>query len=156
MLTYVQVEIRTDAFKLLTSTVRPNYRGATGISNWYAVLEVLGVLAVITNCLLIGFSFEALARIVDYNNFKVLGAIVIMEHGILFIKYLIAMLVPDTPGRIVKQIAFQQFCREQIVKKVTGVVDKKFEDETAEDDLNNVDHIIEEKKNNLLGINLTE
>jgi hypothetical protein len=121
----------------------------------YAVLEVLGVLAVITNCLLIGFSFEALAKILDYNNFKILGTIVCMEHGIMFIKYLISVLVPDTPGRIVKQIAFQEFCREQIIKKVTGVVDKKFEDETQDDDLNNVDHIIEEKQSaNLLGFNI--
>ena len=37
------IEIRTDAFKLLTATQRPNYQGANGIGSWHAVLEVLGI-----------------------------------------------------------------------------------------------------------------
>ena len=73
----------------MTSTVRPHYRGATGISNWYAVLEILGILAVITNCLLIGFSFEALARLLDFDNFKVLAVIVCMEVMMMIINAIV-------------------------------------------------------------------
>jgi len=151
------VEIRTDAFKFIDSTVRPDYKGATGIGNWYAVLEILGVIAVITNCLLIGYSFSGIARLFDPQNrgYYTLAVIVCMEHGILFIKYIIATLIPDVPGQVVKQIAFQKFCKEQIAKQrelSTNVDSMK-----GTDDLNDVDEMIaadEAEKINPFGINL--
>jgi hypothetical protein len=75
------IEIRTDAFKLLSSTARPDYKGASGIGNWYGVLEVLGVIAVITNCLLVGFSFGAISGLSgsDHRAFVTFLIIVIME-----------------------------------------------------------------------------
>jgi len=150
------IEIRTDAFKLLSSTVRPDYKGAEGIGNWYGVLEILGIISVITNCLLIGFSFDTISREFpkdDSRKFYVFGVVIIMEHGILFIKYLISILVPDVPGDIVKEEAFQEFCKEQILKKVTGVKEPApFE---AQDDLNEVDALIEAQEAEKGGLNLT-
>ena len=73
------VEIRTDAFKLLDAYTRPEYKGAESIGAWYAILEIMGVISVITNCLLIGFQFAALADLLEYNKFHTLAAIVIIE-----------------------------------------------------------------------------
>jgi len=153
------IEIRTDAFKLLSSTKRPDYKGAATIGVWYDVLEVLGILAVLTNCLLIGFSFDAISK--EFNPtrraFDTLAIIVCMEHAILFIKYIISMMVPDVPGEVAREIIFQEFCKEQLLKKMTGVKEEpKFEG--GQDDLNDVDALIEANEDeqlNPLGLNLT-
>ncbi len=78
------IEIRTDAFKLLSSTKRPDYKGASDIGVWYDVLEIVGVLAVITNCLLVGFSFDAISKNFtsldpDTQRFQVLAIVICME-----------------------------------------------------------------------------
>jgi len=111
------VEIRTDAFKLVDATVRPFYRGAQNIGTWYTILEVLGVVAVITNCAMIGLSFTALNQSLGGNPFACLGIIVIIEHVILFAKFIIAVLIPDHPGWIQKEMAKQDYIRSQTMKQ---------------------------------------
>jgi len=54
------IEVRTDAFKIISSYSRPIIKQATGIGHWYAVLEIISIIAVINNCFLIGFAFEPL------------------------------------------------------------------------------------------------
>jgi len=113
------VEIRTDAFKLLTGCCRPNYRGAQNIGTWYAILELLGVVAVFTNCALIGLSFEVLyASVSGYGTpeFFTLAIVVIMEHFIFILKYVIAFLVPDYPGWIIKKLAFEEWLKQEAFK----------------------------------------
>jgi len=118
------VEIRTDAFKLLDSTVRPHYRGAQDIGSWYHILEVLGILSVITNCLLIGFSFKAVADLfngssIDNRKFQIFAVAVIIEHAMLFLKYVIAELIPDVPGWVRRETARSEYMKEQTFKKFT-------------------------------------
>jgi len=151
------IEIRTDAFKLLSSTRRPDYKGASDIGVWYTVLEILGVLAVVTNCLLVGFSFNAISQNFTTVNpglerFQVFAIIVCMEHAILFIKYVISTIVPDVPGDVAREIIFHEFCKEQLLKKMTGV---KEDPASGQDDLNDVDDLIkakEEQELNPLGL----
>jgi len=153
------VEIRTDAFKLLTSYKRPDYRGAVDIGIWYDILEAFGIIAVITNCLLVGFTFSAIPELFDSpltRAFFTLVVIVCMEHAILVIKYFLSMVIPDVPGDISKKIVFQEFCKEQIFKKMTGVkIDVVLE---QHDDLNDVDALIaanEQDQLNPLGLTLS-
>jgi len=121
------VEIRSDAFKILTANPRPPYRGAANIGTWYHILEVLGIIAVVTNCALIGLSFEVIIDffytkdpltqvVTNDGRFGALGVIVIVEHGILILKYIIAYLVPDYPGWIVKRVALSEFIKEETQK----------------------------------------
>jgi len=110
------VEIRTDGFKLLTANPRPDYRGAQNIGTWYSILEVLGIVSVMTNVAQIGLSFEVIYDLTGYNQFETLGIIVIMEHVIIFLKYLIAFLVPDYPGWIVKRMALEEFIKDETIK----------------------------------------
>jgi len=151
------IEIRTDAFKLLSSTKRPDYKGASDIGVWYTVLEILGILAVITNCLLVGFSFDAISQnflqlTPGLERFQVFAIIICMEHAILFIKYLISTVVPDVPGDVAREIIFHEFCKEQLLKKMTGV---KEDPASGQDDLNDVDELMkakEEEELNPLGL----
>jgi len=110
------VEIRTDTYKWLTSFNKPFYRGATDIGGWYTVLEVLSYIAVVTNVLLIGFSFPTLHDLLQ-DSYPVLWTVVILEHIILLMKFLISSLVPDVPEEIRTVIAKQQYIQQQLVKK---------------------------------------
>jgi len=112
------VEIRTDAFKITNAVTRPRYRGAQNIGTWYYILEFLGIVAVITNCTLIGISFE-LIYLLTYEN--VVGTICIallLEHILLAMKFGIAYLIPDLPGWIVKKVAFEEFVKESTLKQI--------------------------------------
>jgi diacylglycerol kinase len=59
------IEIRTDAIKLVTSTARPSPKAAQDIGSWQRIFEFLGIAAVITNALLIGFSYAPLKEIFE-------------------------------------------------------------------------------------------
>jgi len=110
------VEMRTDTFKWLTSYNKPVYRGADDIGGWYKILEVLGVIAVITNSLLIAFSFPTLFAIYK-DPYRTLITVVILEHAILVAKYLLSLAVPDVPADIRVILAKQYYIQQQIIKK---------------------------------------
>jgi len=112
------VEIRTDAFKILSAFPRPRYKGAQNIGTWYYVLEFLGICAVMTNCALIGLSFEVIRSNTGDNDFATLGVVVFMEHIILILKFGIAYLIPDLPGWIVKKLAYEQYIKEETLKTI--------------------------------------
>jgi len=111
------VEMRTDAYKWLTVFNKPFYRGADDIGGWYNILNILSFIAVITNGLLIAFSFPTLYIVLNYDHYMVLWVAVILEHAIFVIKYLIASFVPDVPEKIRVVVAKQHYIKEQLVKK---------------------------------------
>jgi len=110
------IEMHTDSFKWLTSYNKPFHRATDDIGIWYDILEVLGVVAVITNCLMIAFTFENLYD-VSQSLFVVFVSIVILEHIVLFGKYLASRLIPDMPPAMRKQIAKQHYIRTELFKK---------------------------------------
>jgi hypothetical protein len=146
------VEIRTDAFRLLSSTTRPGYKGAQDIGRWYYILEILGYIAVITNCFLIGFTYDALTLAfggtsVDGVGFMVFGVIIALEHVIFFSKFLISLLIPDIPGDVRKELARQTFIKDQIFKKMAPKADKKWEVKEEDDDFHGEDAISKSMSN---------
>jgi len=134
------IEIRTDAFKILDAYTRPEYYGAQDIGTWYSVLEIIGFFAVITNCALIAFSFSSIYITVNQNAFATLAIAVIIEHILLFLKFLISELIPDNPGWIKKNLARQQYIKEKLLRpaeikpKVWKVDDPSDDDDDDEDD----------------------
>eukprot|EP00300_Choanocystis_sp_HF-7_P015442 c19059_g1_i1.p1 GENE.c19059_g1_i1~~c19059_g1_i1.p1 ORF type:complete len:364 (+),score=110.63 c19059_g1_i1:464-1555(+) len=50
------IEIRVDASKVLLLSRRPHYQGCEDIGTWQKVFEILGILSVINNCCLLGFT----------------------------------------------------------------------------------------------------
>lgn len=130
------IEIRTDAFKLLEAHSRPFYRGAKGIGAWYDILNFIGVISVITNCLLIGYSLNSVAiifggvpenpfaRRISQTPYNTLIVIVIIEHILFALKAGLAYVIPDVPGEIVKDRARQNWIKEMTLKTFR-VVEKK-------------------------------
>jgi len=121
------VEIRTDALKILTSFSRPHYRGASNIGSWYDILELLGIAAVITNCLLIGFTLNSVADLYGVKNslghyepivaFRAFATIVVLEHILFMAKYFLSFAIPDMPGWIDKALGKQEWIKEQTLQK---------------------------------------
>lgn len=58
------IEIRLDAFKLLTQFRRPVPSRAQSIGAWYTILEIVTKIAVITNGLVIAFTSDFIDRLV--------------------------------------------------------------------------------------------
>jgi len=110
------IEMRTDLFKWLTSYNKPFYRGADDIGGWYAILQVLGVAAIITNCLLLVFSFPTLHSVTK-SLYDVLWTVVILEHLIFLIKFLVSFVVPDIPANIRSVLAKQYYIQQQLIRK---------------------------------------
>jgi len=109
--------IRTNAMKILKTSKRPHYRGAQDIGVWYTLLDLTGFAAVITNCLLIGFSYTSFRDWLSPTStcaFAVLAAIVILEHALIGIKFLIAEVIPDMPSEVLKALGKQDFCKSQM------------------------------------------
>jgi hypothetical protein len=106
------IEIHTDSAKFLLQTNRPDYEGSSGIGVWYVILEVLGAVAVITNCCLIAFSQGTLFYFVE-DFFSVFAIAVILEHILLFGKYLISILIPDIPKTVQVERARATWLKQQ-------------------------------------------
>eukprot|EP01118_Nematostelium_gracile_P007789 TRINITY_DN2553_c0_g1_i3.p1 TRINITY_DN2553_c0_g1~~TRINITY_DN2553_c0_g1_i3.p1 ORF type:complete len:614 (+),score=155.14 TRINITY_DN2553_c0_g1_i3:501-2342(+) len=133
------IEIRTDAFKLLTAHPRPPYKGAASIGMWFKILEFLGLVAVVTNCALIGLTYIGIYEAVggdincalrsdgsyDCNNphkmdpsFVTLGIVLIIEHVVIGLKFFIAWLVPDVPVFIKEKMALEDYIEKATLRAV--------------------------------------
>lgn len=140
------VEIRTDALKLLTAHSRPEYKGSGSIGFWYGILEILGIISVVTNCLLIGFSINSVAdafggvptlpsaRRVSQVYFQVFVVIVILEHILFIMKFGVSFAVPDVPGWIRKEMAKQEYIKAQTLKSFDKFEKKVWKDNAYGDD----------------------
>ncbi len=92
------VELRTDAWALLTQTKRPRYMCATDIGAWQTVMNVLATLAILTNSLLVGLTSHSLYfYLPDLTEVERLWCVAILEHVLFLLKLLVEnFLPPDT------------------------------------------------------------
>jgi len=116
------IEIRTDGFKMLTSITRPLYHAARDIGTWYQILEILGYIAVLTNCMLIAFTFSSIDITFNGNALYALIFGIVLEHVIIVLKFLIAIAVPDMPGDVQKALSRQNFIKESTLKAREGTL----------------------------------
>jgi hypothetical protein len=123
-------EIRTDAIKILTTNNKPFYKGAQDIGGWYKILDLLGIIAVVTNSMLFGMGFAAIPKLVgpgkygtSFNTFIVCIAI---EHVLFLAKFVIAEIVPDMPGSVEQALARQSFIKNETLKSLSSKPHFKF------------------------------
>lgn len=94
------VELRTDAFKLCHAKQRPLAHKASGIGIWLHVLQLMSVLAVLTNCLHIAFTTTLLEQL--FPNHKVTSTTKVwlafgVEHLMLLLKVWMMVAIPAMP-----------------------------------------------------------
>lgn len=116
------VEVRSDAFKLCMNHQRPFGQQVENIGTWQDALELMGVIAVIVNCALIGISGQVTRMVPNSSIVSTIIIIVILEHIILALKFLIAYAIPDIPEAIATKKAKLEFLRRQALKKLESQI----------------------------------
>eukprot|EP00051_Salpingoeca_urceolata_P006617 m.87502 g.87502 ORF g.87502 m.87502 type:complete len:974 (-) comp14910_c1_seq2:66-2987(-) len=150
------LEVRVDSKKLVRNMQRPFANRAEGIGIWLPVLRIIGLLAVVTNGFVIGFTSSFIPKLVysDKNggldgyittayplspavtgnaneiachyrgfrdgngdktilHFEIMMArlafVLVFEHFVFFVKFLVAYVIPDVPQSIVLEIKREEY-----------------------------------------------
>ena len=95
------LEIRAGAYKLLHVFRRPLAVRATGIGVWLTVLQIMSIIAVLTNCALIGFTSQQVDNWVSNvsSGTKIL-IIFVFEHLVIAIKYVVHSCMLSVPKEV--------------------------------------------------------
>ena len=107
------LEIRVDASKLCRTMRRPKFEVCEDIGSWFAVLNIIGFLAVIVNSTMVAFvgskhtylgkeGDELGGLAVRVENWYLWGWAVGIEHGMLLLRILVMTLFPAVPGWLVE------------------------------------------------------
>lgn len=111
-------EIRSDAFKMCKVFRRPFAETASNIGAWQLAFELISVMAVITNCALIGMNPEIKKLLpTDITPVNTLLIFVCVEHIILAIKFAVAYFIPDTPNWVQIELAKVAYKSKQALHK---------------------------------------
>ncbi|XP_052816111.1 anoctamin-10-like isoform X1 [Mya arenaria] len=104
-------EIRSDAFKMCRVFQRPFAESASNIGAWQIAFEVVSVMAVMTNCALIGMNPEVQKLLPsDITAVNIVIVFVAIEHLLLAVRVSVAYFIPDVPGWVeieMAKIAYQ-------------------------------------------------
>uniref|UniRef100_A0A7N8YK77 Anoctamin n=1 Tax=Mastacembelus armatus TaxID=205130 RepID=A0A7N8YK77_9TELE len=110
------IEIRSDAFKLCTGFQRPFGIRVESIGQWQTAMEVMGLIAIIVNCYLIGQCGQ-LQRLFPWLSPEMaIISIVILEHFAILLKYVIHVAIPDIPTWVREEMAKLDYQRREAFK----------------------------------------
>ncbi|XP_047216782.1 anoctamin-10 [Girardinichthys multiradiatus] len=109
-------EVYSDAFKMCHVFKRPFADPAANIGVWQLAFETISVIAVVTNCALIGMSPQIKAYFPDSETQLILWTVTI-EHGLLAFKFILTFLIPDVPKHIQIKLAQLEFESLEALKK---------------------------------------
>ncbi|XP_055956117.1 anoctamin-8 isoform X2 [Patella vulgata] len=112
------IEIRSDAFKLCTNHQRPFGKRVSTIGIWQDVMEIMGVIAVIVNCALVGTSGLLPRLIPSLSVASTILIIVVVEHLLLISKFTLATAIPDVPEWVAAEKAKWEFKRRLALKRL--------------------------------------
>jgi len=108
------VSIRFDAYKLCRGRQRPLAKKTGGIGVWEHLLHIVSVIAVLTNCWLMGFTSSDFSWIADkVGTLGIFAIVVAWEHIMLLIKYVMQTSVSQLPRSVRDEIKRKQHESEQ-------------------------------------------
>ncbi|ESO88117.1 hypothetical protein LOTGIDRAFT_126614, partial [Lottia gigantea] len=110
------IEIRSDAFKLCFHHQRPFGKRVGSIGIWQDVMEAMGIIAVIVNCALVGTSGIVPRVAPDMSSSTTILMIIVIEHVILLLKFILANAIPDVPEWVATEKAKLEFKRRTALK----------------------------------------
>ncbi|XP_043117368.1 anoctamin-10 isoform X2 [Puntigrus tetrazona] len=109
-------EVYSDAFKMCHVFKRPFSEPAANIGVWQLAFETMSIIAVVTNCALIGLSPQAKAYFPESDSQLIL-IVVAIEHVLLAFKFILAFVIPDVPKHIQVKLAKLEFDSLEALKK---------------------------------------
>lgn len=107
------IEIRSDAFKLGYVCQRPFGQRVPNIGTWLNCIEYMGYMAVIVNCALIGLSGQVHRMFPDMTATQTILLIVVLEHIMLCIRFVITCAIPELPNWLATEMAKVEFARRE-------------------------------------------
>lgn len=109
------VQIRVDAWRIAIRSRRPWPNGAEDIGTWNAILDAISYLAVFINGLIISYTGDFLVNRTNPTRF---ATFIVYVHGIFFFKYVIDILIDDSPADVRLQIERQTFVESKLIRKI--------------------------------------
>ncbi|XP_034084300.1 anoctamin-10 isoform X2 [Gymnodraco acuticeps] len=109
-------EVYSDAFKMCRVFKRPFSEPAANIGVWQLAFEAMSVIAVVTNCSLIGMSPQVKAYFPESETQLILWTVAI-EHGLLAFKFILSFIIPDVPKHIQIKLSRLEFESLEALKK---------------------------------------
>jgi len=110
------LEIRADAFKLCKVFQRPTPKRVKDIGAWQVAFELMGGIAVMTNCALLCLSPNLRAWAPMMTPAEWLLLFVVVEHVLLGLKLALRTLIPDTPAWVKIAMARLEYQSRQALK----------------------------------------
>jgi anoctamin-10/anoctamin-7 len=127
------VEIRIDAVKILKLSRRPEPRGSEDVGTWFLILEVMGIIAVMTNAGIICYTGTFMENVRWVQR----AWLFIIFSGIfLLLKLIIAIAIPDQPLDVSIQLKRNDF----VVSKLIDDAQDEADDKTLDVDLDTLGH----------------
>lgn len=117
------IEMRTDAFKMCRIYQRPFAETANSIGAWQVAFEALSVIAVITNCALIGLAAKSSEWLPEMTTINAVLMFVAIEHFLLGVKFVLALVIPDVPQWVQDEMARQQY-KDKLSLRTQGLHSK--------------------------------
>ncbi|KAG1940141.1 anoctamin-10 [Pimephales promelas] len=117
-------EVYSDAFKMCHVFKRPFSEPAANIGVWQLAFETMSVIAVVTNCALIGLSPQVNAYFPESETQLIL-VVVAIEHVLLAFKFILAFVIPDVPKHIQVKLDKLEFdSLEALKKRISSLSDE--------------------------------
>uniref|UniRef100_F6PR11 Anoctamin n=1 Tax=Callithrix jacchus TaxID=9483 RepID=F6PR11_CALJA len=101
-------EVNSDALKMCRVFKRPFSEPSASIGVWQLAFETMSVISVVTNCALIGMSPQVNA-IFPESKADLILIVVVVEHALLALKFILAFAIPDKPRHIQMKLARLEF-----------------------------------------------
>lgn len=109
------VQMRVDAWKLCQLFRRPLPQSREDIGSWYHILEIMALVAVFVNAALVAFTSTVVD---DFTWNQRIWIFIGMSCGIFIMKYLLSIVIPDTPREVEIQIERREFIVGKLFKNI--------------------------------------
>ena len=120
------LEIRAGAYKLLRVYRRPLAVRSPGIGVWLAVLQVMSVVAVLTNCALIGFTSQQVDNWVpNVSAATKIVIIFVFEHVVIAVKLIIHVYLFSVPRSVQLDMQREKFDNDSMHRQWMEVTRKE-------------------------------
>ncbi|KAK9517167.1 hypothetical protein VZT92_025055 [Zoarces viviparus] len=112
-------EIRTDAYKICKLFRKPFSPPAANMRVWQIAFEVLSFVSVVSNCWLLLLSpwLQKLFQEGGWSSTNVLLLAVLVEHVLILVKVVLAVLIPDEPDWVRKKREHIEFTSMQALRE---------------------------------------
>lgn len=110
-------DMRLDARRLLRTNKRPIAHMAQDIGQWFTILELMNIVAVVTNGCLIAFTSE-FGR--GRHFYEKLAIVMVFEHVVFVVKILLLIFIPDVPRGIKMAIKREKYEAQRIMEAECG------------------------------------